>query len=71
MPRQIIDTESSRPAYIRRNATIVALLILVVAVLVYAFVLHRQASPAGDNPYGTVTTKSVQPPAPQAKPPGK
>jgi len=40
MPRQIIDTESSRPRYVRRvTATIVAA-VLIVALLVVAFALH-------------------------------
>lgn len=71
MPRQIIDTESSRPAYVRRNATIVAFVIIIVAVLAYAvFVLSGTGRPAG-NPYGSVTTKSVQPPNQPAGAPGK
>lgn len=71
MPRQIIDTESSRPAYIRRNVTIVAFVILIVALLAYIFVLRQQQSQTSGNPYSTVTTKSVQPPHQAAKPPGK
>ncbi|MFN2527626.1 MAG: hypothetical protein ABR584_02805 [Candidatus Baltobacteraceae bacterium] len=35
MPRQIIDTQSSRPAYIRRNVTLVVLVIVIVAVAAY------------------------------------
>ena len=66
MPRQIIDTESSRPAYIRRNVTLLALVIVIVALAVYFFV-ERQAAPQGINPFGTTTTKEVQ----QPKPPGK
>lgn len=31
MPRQIIDTQSSRPAYIRRNVIAAVLVILIVA----------------------------------------
>ena len=42
MPRQIIDTESSRPAYVRRNATIVAFVILIVAVFAYGFYVLKQ-----------------------------
>lgn len=70
MPRQIIDTQSSRPAYIRRNVTLAALVIVIVALAVYFF-MERGSAPQGNNPYGTVTTKEVQPPNPQAKPPGK
>jgi hypothetical protein len=36
MPRQIIDTESSRPRYIRRIVIITALAVIVVAVLLIA-----------------------------------
>jgi len=50
MPRQIIDTESSRPAYVRRNATIVAFVILIVAVLAYAFFVLNPASRPANNP---------------------
>jgi hypothetical protein len=40
MPRQIIDTESSRPRYVRRVAWTIATLFLVVALLAIAFALH-------------------------------
>ena len=43
MPRQIIDTESSRPAYRRRVAVRVILFIVVIAVLAllaYAIATH-------------------------------
>ena len=42
MPRQIIDTESSRPAYIRRNVTIGVVIIVIVAIVAYLFVTHGQ-----------------------------
>jgi hypothetical protein len=48
MPRQIIDTESSRPAYVRRNilrAVGVVIVAIVLAVLVFAL-LHRHAGVA-------------------------
>ena len=40
MPRQIIDTESSRPRYVRRMVWTAVTAFLVVALLVAAFVLH-------------------------------
>ncbi|PZR59115.1 MAG: hypothetical protein DLM50_01805 [Candidatus Meridianibacter frigidus] len=62
MPRQIIDTQSSRPAYIRRNVTIAVLFVVIVALVVYIAMLKMQAPSHSDNPYNAVTTKSVQPP---------
>ncbi|MBV9269727.1 MAG: hypothetical protein JO165_01435 [Candidatus Eremiobacteraeota bacterium] len=48
MPRQIIDTESSRPAYVRRNiilAVIVAILLAAVLVGAYElFAAHHHIS---------------------------
>jgi hypothetical protein len=40
MPRQIIDTESSRPAYVRRIVGIVVLILVVVALVVYVVATH-------------------------------
>jgi len=40
MPRQIIDTESSRPRYVRRVAWTIATICLVIGLLVLAFALH-------------------------------
>jgi len=40
MPRQIIDTESSRPRYVRRVAWTIATVFLVIGLLVLAFALH-------------------------------
>lgn len=40
MPRQIIDTESSRPRYVRRIVWTVVTVILVIGLLVLAFALH-------------------------------
>jgi len=40
MPRQIIDTESSRPRYVRRLVASVVVAVLVVTLLVIAFALH-------------------------------
>ena len=48
MPRQIIDTESSRPAYIRRRVIQAALVLaLLVAVFVVAFWAHHGFSARG------------------------
>lgn len=53
MPREIIDTQTSRPAYIRRNVLLATLVAVVVAIaLLYAYeswaAAHRTmpASPA-------------------------
>lgn len=40
MPRQIIDTESSRPRYVRRVWATVAVALVVAGLLVLAFALH-------------------------------
>lgn len=71
MPRQIIDVESSRPAYIRRNVTLAVLVIVIVAVAVYLIVAHQQSANQSGNPYSTMTTQQGQPPNHPAKPPGK
>ena len=71
MPRQIIDVESSRPAYIRRNVTLIVLVVVIVAVAAFAFVQYQRGSNQGGNPYGTMTTQEGRPPNQPAKPPGK
>jgi ferric-dicitrate binding protein FerR (iron transport regulator) len=45
MPRQIIDTESSRPAYVRRRARrwVISLLIFAAIVAAIWFLAHRAA----------------------------
>lgn len=40
MPRQIIDTESSRPRYVRRVTWTIVTVIFVVGLLAVAFALH-------------------------------
>ncbi len=40
MPRQIIDTESGRPRYVRRVVATIVVALLVVALLAIAFALH-------------------------------
>jgi hypothetical protein len=50
MPRQIIDTESSRPAYVRRRvSTLVAVLIAAAALAAGAWLLwgHHLLKPIG------------------------
>lgn len=50
MPRQIIDTESSRPAYVRRNiliAVVVAILLACVLVGAYEFYAAHHHAAAG------------------------
>ncbi len=51
MPRAIIDTESSRPAYIRRNVTIAVLLVVIVALAGWAIVAHQRAGVPVPSPY--------------------
>jgi hypothetical protein len=48
MPRNIIDTESSRPAYVRRNVTrTITVVIIVIALAVVLFeTLRRAHAPA-------------------------
>ena len=41
MPRSIIDVESSRPAYIRRNVMIVSAVVIAVIVAVFLFMEFR------------------------------
>lgn len=71
MPRQIIDVETSRPAYIRRNVTVALIVIVIVAVAVYLIVAHQRSANQSGNPYSTMTTQQGQPPNHPAKPPGK
>lgn len=40
MPRQIIDTESSRPRYVRRLVWTAVTVFLVIGLLALAFALH-------------------------------
>ena len=47
MPRQIIDTESSRPRYIRRVAVTTAVLVILAAVLIYLAYIAYAAGHAG------------------------
>ncbi|HEV2261735.1 MAG TPA: hypothetical protein VGR69_05545 [Candidatus Rubrimentiphilum sp.] len=40
MPRQIIDTQTSRPRYVRRVVTTIVVAVVLIGLLVTAFVLH-------------------------------
>ncbi|MGZ3497618.1 MAG: hypothetical protein ACXWNK_00090 [Vulcanimicrobiaceae bacterium] len=69
MPRQIIDTESSRPAYVRRQILTTVVLILVIALLLvagYEVWEGKHAGPARVQP----ATATVGP-ARTGSPPGK
>lgn len=48
VPRQIIDTESSRPAYVRRQiATFIVVALVVLAIAAAAWFLWGRHAPAG------------------------
>lgn len=70
MPRQIIDTESSRPQYVRRLVVtwVVLAIIAVILVLLAIAVYGRYAQPAHPR---AVPTATVQPVLSSSKPPGK
>ncbi|MDQ6931571.1 MAG: hypothetical protein M3160_00180 [Candidatus Eremiobacteraeota bacterium] len=70
MRRSIIDTESSRPAYVRRNVTLVVIAAIVALLIVYAYEHQRHANVSSYH-QRTVTTKSGQRPEPPVNPPGK
>lgn len=62
MPRQIIDTESSRPRYVRRIVLTIVVAAIVLAALIYlAFTLwgHRAVALGGGN--GSPARVSWQP----------
>lgn len=70
MPRQIIDTESSRPRYVRRVVlTWVVLLIVAAALIVLAYEAYgrySRSAQAAATPAG-----SARPALSSARPPGK
>lgn len=70
MPRSIIDTESSRPAYVMRNVVMIVTAIVLALVIVYIYERqsHRNVSP---NQHGTAGTQSVRPAKKPINPPGK
>jgi cytochrome c-type biogenesis protein CcmH/NrfG len=70
MPRQIIDTESSRPRYVRRLIVTWVVLAIVVAILVLLAiaVYGRFRQPAHPQ---AVPTAAVQPMLSSPRPPGK
>lgn len=57
MPRQIIDTESSRPAYVRRRARrwVISLLIFAAIVAAIWFLAHRAVGQEMRGPGGTAS----------------
>jgi hypothetical protein len=69
MPRQIIDTESSRPRYVRRVAlTTAVVVVLVAAVLYLAYAVyaagHANAGRGGNTPSPRVSWQpSIKPAA--------
>lgn len=68
MPRQIIDTESSRPRYVRRVVLTVVFLVLAAAVIiVLAFAALGRFQHAGVSPSAAITPV----PAVSGRPPGK
>lgn len=70
MPRQIIDTESSRPRYVRRLIVtwVVLAIVVVILVLLAIAVYGRFRQPAHPQ---AVPTAAVQPMLSSPKPPGK
>lgn len=69
MPRQIIDTQTSRPRYVRRLVLTYVALALVAAVLIwlaFAFLGHHAGSGGGNGPPARV---SWQPSITAAAPP--
>lgn len=70
MPREIIDTESSRPRYVRRLVVtwVVLAMIAIVLILVALAVYGRFAQPAHPQ---AVPTAAVQPMLSSPNPPGK
>ncbi len=70
MPRQIIDTESSRPAYVARNITMILVALIIALALLYFY--ERQIHPnTGTGSSGSATTKSGRSPNRSILPPGK
>jgi ribose/xylose/arabinose/galactoside ABC-type transport system permease subunit len=57
VPRQIIDTESSRPAYVRRRTRrfVVSLLVFIALVAAIWFLAHKAAGQESRAPGGTAS----------------
>lgn len=70
MPRQIIDTESSRPQYVRRLVVTWVVLAIVLAVLVFLAIALYGRFPQPAHPRA-VPSAAVQPMLSSPKPPGK
>jgi preprotein translocase subunit SecY len=70
MPRSIIDTQSSRPAYIRRNVALIVLAALLAILIVYIYERqsHRHVPL---NQGGAARSQAGQPGKQPMKPPGK
>ncbi|HLI97261.1 MAG TPA: hypothetical protein VKT72_14430 [Candidatus Baltobacteraceae bacterium] len=70
MPRQIIDTESSRPRYVRRLIVTWVVLAIVIVVLVLVAIAVYGRFPQPGRPQA-VPTAAVQPQVFSSRPPGK
>jgi hypothetical protein len=66
MPRQIIDTESGRPAYVRRRALQAAIVVGVLLALVIAafVVLRHNQVPGGRSSFQETQRVSAEPRSP-------
>lgn len=69
MPRQIIDTESSRPAYVRRQILTVLLVAILIAIVVAAVFVILEGKHAGPAQFRPATPTAA--PAKAGAPPGK
>lgn len=69
MPRQIIDVESSRPAYVRRQILTAVVLIVVVMLLIFAGYEVWEGKHAG--PVRVQPATPTTGPARAGSPPGK
>ena len=69
MPRQIIDTESSRPAYERRRARRIAISVVLFVLIVAAiwFLAHRAWGQETQSPAGTAKLCPKTGPGPALK----
>ncbi len=70
MPRAIIDTESSRPAYVRRNVIMIVAAVILAMVIVYLYQRQLHQNTPGHG-HSTQTTTSGQSANRPATPPGK
>lgn len=70
MPRQIIDTQSSRPRYVRRLLLIWVVIVLILAALIL-FALHAGGRLPRGAGSGAAPTAAPAPVLSSPKPPGK